>query len=263
MKRFLSDFTFWMIIVIAALSLVTAPPISASNLQGVVVAIFSDPVLTGDVYDGATGRPTYYDNTDTAFYKITNSTNPTLIGNPPRQQFGSGLIWGSGNYDPNTSEVDFFGAPIPLDYVKGRPFDFGTLTFNNGTSDLNSLIFGATMTLYFTVDGTISDATKLGVVNISIFTTYNDGTDRQNADFITLSGLVNKSLNVYEGHGATAELWGYITGDPVLTLTDITLDAGQDGNGFIGNGQVITPEPSSLLLLGSGVLGRSDLRAVG
>ena len=60
---------------------------------------------------------------------------------------------------------------------------------------------------------------------------------------------------LYEDHGATAELWGYIIGDPVLNLTDFTLDECQSGNGFIGNGQLVTPEPSSLLLFGSSVLG--------
>ncbi len=91
---------------------------------------------------------------------------------------------------------------------------------------------------------------------LTIYTTTNDAlSDKQNADFITISGLADKSLNVYENHGATAELWGNIVGDPVLGLTDITLDAGQDGNGFIGNGKLITPEPSSLALLGTAALG--------
>ena len=66
------------------------------------------------------------------------------------------MIWGTGAYDPPSSDVDFFGAPIPIDYVQGKPFDLGTLTYNNGTSDLTTMIFGATMTFYFTVDGTIS-----------------------------------------------------------------------------------------------------------
>jgi|ERR1019366_3217515 hypothetical protein len=249
MKRPL-DFNLRSFIALACFCLLTLSS-QAGNLSGVVVATFSDPVLTGIVYDGATGYPSYYDNTSTAVYGIANSTDPTLIGTPPRQQFGSGITWGS---NPTNSSLVFFGAPIPTDYVQGNPFDLGTIYFNNGTSDVTTLIFAATMTFYYTVDGNISDASKIGVDYLKIYTTFNTGTDRQNADFITLSGLTGVSFNVYEGAGATAELWGYIEGDPTLTLTGMTLDPGQEGNGFIGNGQV-TPEPSSLALLGSGVVG--------
>ena len=47
---------------------------------------------------------------------------------------------------PGFSELDFFGAAIPTDTT--QPFNIGTLTFYNGTSDTNTLIYGATISFY-------------------------------------------------------------------------------------------------------------------
>ena len=58
----------------------------------------------------------------------------------------------------------------------------------------------------------------------------------------------------------TVDLIGTITGDPMLSLTDVDLAAGQTGtgNGFIGSDPAIgalTPEPGTWIMLFSGLAG--------
>jgi len=92
-------------------------------------------------------------------------------------------------------------------------------------------------------------------------TTANTGTTAQNADYITFSGLANKSFNVFEGATAIGGLVGFIIGDPVLSLTDITVSQGQSANGFVGNSPPLpVSEPASLTLLGGALLGLGLMR---
>jgi hypothetical protein len=149
----------------------------------------------------------------------------------------------------------FFGHTAPA--ITSAPFDLGTIIFGNGTSLLDSLIFGATMSFYIApaVPNTIAPGMSTPLVSeISIDTTVNNGNLYHDADFITFSGLSNISLNAFEGAAVQAELYGYIAGDPSLVLTNIVLDPGQGGNGFIGNGQLV-PEPSTSFLLATGFIG--------
>jgi hypothetical protein len=242
---------------VAVIALALVMPASAGIVAGsVLVGEFSDPVLQGSIIPLA-GQPSYYDNTSSAVYSVSNSTDPTLVGTPPVQHTGSQLNWGVlPGTTPDFSSLVFFGRPIPAD--PSQPFDLGTIEFTNGTSQLTSLIFGATLNFYATTDGQVLDA--VGSSAINIVTTANlgvAGSEPHDADFVSFSGIANKTLNVFEGAVGSAELYGYIVGDPVLVLTDIVLNPGQSNSAFIGNGQppAPTPEPSALVMAAIGTLG--------
>jgi hypothetical protein len=228
---------------------------------GTILGVFSDPVLAGSVAnDPALGQSTFFDNTGTALYFIDNVNNPVVGGTPPQQQFGNFVLWGSGA----DSEIDFFGAQIPPDPT--TPFQIGTFTFTNGTSALNQLVFGFTISFYDTVVGPTS---FLGSDQIVITTTSDiTGGAPGDDDYLnicgTFSSICGSSIEAAEtsegGTGVTVNLTGAIIGDPTLTLSGVSLAAGQTGvaNGFIGNDPAIgaiTPEPGTwAMFCGAAVL---------
>jgi len=143
----------------------------------------------------------------------------------------------------------------------------GTINFLNGTSALDSLIFGATLTFY--------DASKgmenLGSDTVIITTTENQysGTGltqaqlATDADYINICGndsnICGDSLEAYEdsegGVGVTASLTGSIVGDPHLQLTGITATGQAANGGVVGNESPEgIPEPSTLTLMSAGLL---------
>ena len=256
-----------------------APQARADGLAGggTIIGIFSDPIYSGFVTHDPTisSPPTYFDNTATAplSLSIVNSTDPTLAGTPPLQATGSKLQWGSdASVDPSEqfSELIFFGAPVPADVHE--PFEAGVITYLNGTSDLDSLIFGASLSLY---DNVVSPQTYLGTDQIIITTTSNLDVDlAQDADYINICGngsnICGSSIEAYEdsegGTGVTADLDGQIVGDPQLQFTDVTVSADQLATGgLVGNEPAagIIPEPSTwaMMMLGFGGLGLLGYRA--
>jgi PEP-CTERM motif len=256
-----------------------APQARAEGLAGggTIIGIFSDPIYSGFVTHDPTisSPPTYFDNTATAplSLSIVNSTDPTLAGTPPLQATGSKLQWGSdASVDPSEqfSELIFFGAPVPADIHE--PFEAGVITYLNGTSDLDSLIFGASLSLY---DNVVSPQTYLGTDQIIITTTSNLDVDlAQDADYINICGngsnICGSSIEAYEdsegGTGVTADLDGQIVGDPQLQFTDVTVSPDQLATGgLVGNEPAagIIPEPSTwaMMMLGFGGLGLLGYRA--
>jgi hypothetical protein len=249
---------------------------------GTIIGVFSDPIYSGFVTHDPTisSPPTYFDNSATAplSLSIVNSTDPTLAGTPALQATGSKLQWGSdASVDPSEqfSELIFFGAPIPADIH--QPFEAGVITYLNGTSDLTSLIFGASLSLY---DNVVSSETYLGTDQVIITTTSNLDVDlAQDADYINICGngsnICGSSIEAYEdsegGTGVTAVLQGQIVGDPQLQFTDVTVSPDQMATGgLVGNEAAagVVPEPStwSMIILGFagiGFIGYRTKRASG
>jgi hypothetical protein len=249
---------------------------------GTIIGVFSDPIYSGFVTHDPTisSPPTYFDNSATAplSLSIVNSTDPTLAGTPALQATGSKLQWGSdASVDPSEqfSELIFFGAPIPADIH--QPFEAGVITYLNGTSDLTSLIFGASLSLY---DNVVSPETYLGTDHVIITTTSNLDVDlAQDADYINICGngsnICGSSIEAYEdsegGTGVTAVLQGQIVGDPQLQFTDVTVSPDQMATGgLVGNEAAagVVPEPStwSMIILGFagiGFIGYRTKRASG
>jgi hypothetical protein len=262
---------------------------------GTIIGVFSDPIYSGFVtHDPNIFTSTYFDNTKTAplSLSIVNSTNPALEGTPPLpgetplQATGSKLQWGSNGsgVDPSESfsELIFFGAQVPADI--SQPFQAGVITFLNGTSDLTSLIFGASLSLY---DNVVSPATFLGTDTVIITTTSNLNADAtQDADYINICGngsnICSKSIEAVEdsqgGTGVTADLMGQIVGDPQLQFTDATLAPVQTNlldpgsppglTGIVGAEAAagVIPEPSTWAMMilgfvGIGLMGYRTKRA--
>lgn len=247
---------------------------------GTIIGIFSDPIYSGFVTHDPTisSPPVYFDNSATAplSLSIVNSTDPTLAGTPALQATGSKLQWGSdASVDPSEqfSELIFFGAPVPANIHV--PFEAGVITYLNGTSNLNSLIFGASLSLY---DNVVSPQTYLGTDTVIITTTSNLGVSlAQDADYINICGngsnICGSSIEAYEdsegGTGVTAVLQGQIVGDPQLQFTDVTVSPDQLATGgLVGNEAAagIIPEPSTWVMImlgfaGIGLVGYRTKRA--
>ena len=226
---------------------------------GTILGVFSGPVLAGSVANDPTvGTSTYMDNTGTAIYFIDNVNNPLTGGTPPQQQFGNFVLW-----EPVLGARSIFSAQIPAN--PETPFQIGTFTFTNGTSNLNQLVFGFTISFYDTVMGPTS---FLGSDQIIITTTSDiTGGAPGDNDYLnicgTFSSICNRSIEAVEtsegGTGVTVNLTGAIVGDPTLTINNVSLAPGQTGdtNGFIGNDPpigAITPEPGTWTTLLCGVV---------
>ncbi|MGA2421027.1 MAG: PEP-CTERM sorting domain-containing protein [Candidatus Acidiferrum sp.] len=225
-----------------------------------IVGVFSNPIVQGNVLNDPTvGTLTSFDNTGTALVGV-NSANAGCSGS-------NTLCWGS---DPGSglplsqqySELTFTGAN-----VTGPNQTLGTINFLNGTSALNSLIFGATLTFYDATTG----MTNLGSDTVIISTTSNQysGTGltsselATDADYINICGnnsnICGSSLEAYEdsegGIGVTATLTGSIVGDPHIELTGISANGQAANGGVVGNETPLgVPEPSTLTMMSAGLL---------
>ena len=230
-----------------------------------IVVTFSNPVLSGSIpNDPVAGHSTIFNNSGTAVYTISNGTA------------ASSLSWGTFSAGENAqefSELTFAGSPIPSD--PSNQFQLGTLTYTNGTSDIDSVIFGATLNLY---SGSVSSANFLGSDQITITTTNNifgvpGGLTNGDDDYINICGnqsnICNTSIEAVEssegGTGVTVNLFGTIVGDPMADIDFAQLAPGQNPltNGFLGNDPPVggnVPEPGSFsLLLTGGLAGSSWL----
>jgi hypothetical protein len=225
-----------------------------------IVGVFSSPIVQGNVLNDPTvGTLASFDNTGTALVGV-NSANAGCSGS-------NTLCWGS---DPGSglplsqqySELTFTGAN-----VTGPNQTIGTINFLNGTSALNSLIFGATLTFFDATTG----MTNLGSDTVIISTTSNQNSGTSltpaqlatDADYINICGnnsnICGSSLEAYEdsegGIGVLATLTGSIVGDPHIDLTGITANGQSANGGVVGNEPPLgTPEPSTLFMMSAGLL---------
>jgi hypothetical protein len=229
-----------------------------------IEAFWSNPVLIGTIINPLTNQLTGFNNSTSAVVSISNGSaqsainwgtwNANGITNPPGvpDVAGCAALAAGFNGTPCQSSLTFTGATLPTD--TSVPFTLGTITYTNGTSNLDSLAFGATLTF---MDSQTSEI--LGSDQVAFNTTQNLGTVQQQADYITFSGLSGVSFNVEENATATATATGHIDG---LVLDSLTVTGGTGG--FIGDNAAlpaVVPEPASLGLLGTGfailgVLGR-------
>jgi hypothetical protein len=222
-----------------------------------IEAIWSNPVLVGTTVDPTTGILTGLNNTASAVVSISNAASGSTINwgtysttgitNPPGVPDAAGCA--SIAPTPCQSTVTFTGATLPAN--TSVPFTVGTFTYTNGTSNSDSLIFGATITYVDAQTGTTIGSDTVSTVSIN--TTLNTGTAAQNADYLVFSGLTNVSDNEPEGETGVATGMGFVDG---LVLTSLTITGGTGG--FISNNPALpatVPEPASFALLTAGLFG--------
>jgi hypothetical protein len=238
----------WLLLVAAAVIVG-----GATAQADTVVGVFSDPALTGFVAnDPNIGDATFFDNSAVAPFFITYPNG------------GSSIQWGWNPSPPqpaNTifSQLDFVGATIPADPT--QQFQLGTISYLNGTSSLNTLIFGVTLSFY---KNSVDPANFMGSDQVIITTTSNHNLDlAQDADYLNICGnnsnICGSSLQAFEdtnpGVGAlTVNLLGTIIGDPQVFLEAATLPPGQENvNGVIGS-EAPVPEPATLVMMSTGLV---------
>ncbi|MCX6592121.1 MAG: choice-of-anchor K domain-containing protein [Acidobacteria bacterium] len=235
-----------------ALTATLAISATAGTFTGLTVGAFSDPITSGYVW-GAGGRESVLtDNASSAvfsgFWGVAGTTAVAKWGNYPIADFPlpDGV--------DQESTLQFDGVEFEDVIGDQTIFKIGSITFTNGTSVINSLLFGGTLTIT-PVDfgwGYLSDPL---VIPFSIETTRNVGSPEFNADFVVFETELGKvGAFVYEGASATFNIYAKIVGDPQTSFQGLQIDRNSLGNGFVGGASPV-PEPASLWLAGAALAG--------
>jgi hypothetical protein len=250
------------LLTITALAVLGSANARAAGIQGgTIVAVFDSETTSGNVLnDPAAGQNTFLNNNSTASFG-----DNTGDGGQPFPTMPQELSWGH-NADftaAGQSTLTFQGATIASNQNLLVPFLLGTLTYDNGTSDLNSLIFGASIGFY--ING-FEDFEAFGADSITINTTDDifgvpGGLTNGDDDYINICGnnsnICGNSIEAVEdtegGRGLTVQLYGTITGDPMLTITSVNVLDGETflNNGFVGSDPAlgVVPEPATWTML--------------
>lgn len=239
----------------------------AGFFTGSINAHFANPVLTGNVIGEG-------------FHNNTNSAVVSYYTNGPV----AAINWGTNAGAPGSSNLTF-SPNQNIAVSSDQEFALGTVTLYNGTSTLESLIFGADLILDFIPSGGGLAVDTL-TLHVSMGTTFNGADQYSAADYISIPGI-SDSFFAFEGLGASAIVNGKIIGDPYMSpesftvLENFTLFTGDTNappgpynpadyttidspgfaGGFTGPAPAPTPEPTSVALLLTGVVSALGFRS--
>lgn len=231
-----------------------------------ITGVFSDPVLFGYVLnDPAVGALTLENDAGSAVIGTATPGGASCAGSnvlcwgaapdlnlPGSEQYSKLVFTGSTSFNSSSSASQKIGA----------------ISYLNGTSDLDALIFGATLSFY-------DNHVLVGSDSVIISTTSNQYSGmgltpaqlQTDADYINICGhasnICGSSVEAYEdsegGTGVLVDLSGSLIGDPTLVLNKVNLDPSEGSCktcGVVGNepsrGEV--PEPSGLALMSAGFI---------
>ena len=224
------------------LSAAAAPAFADGTYSGIVNGYFDNAVLSGTVV-----APDYS-------LTPTNNSASAVFGYTTLSPSNDTISWGTSTTgaNPDHSFLNFQGASFS-NVAPNTVFKLGTISYLNGTSDINTLIFGAQLHL------DLGSGIDVKTTSIGIVTTVNTGLGAaRDADFISFSDFP-QTFNVYEGGFSIVDIYGSIVGDPFVDLNGIAVTPGFEGTGFVGNGVGAVPEPATwaLMIGGFGAAGTS------
>jgi hypothetical protein len=215
-----------------------------------VSATFDDAVYAGNILNcNGVGVSCFQDNSATAGASLITAANY--------------LQWGSngGNVgDPGTFSSLTFAADNISQPNAGTIEQIGALTYLNGTSATDTIIFGENLNL--SVDGFSSNFQVL--INTTVNQFSGTGLTQQqlieDADYVNICGpnsqICGESIEAFEdtegGTGFTVDLCAAFGANGQISLVQV---CGANGGGNVG-----VPEPATLGLLGAGLAGAAVLR---